>query len=92
MSGSAAPAGFRRSVTSGLILPEPVSRERKVITWDEWRTIERATKILAKHGIGFFWECLTPQCRKKPIERFRTQEGGIGFRCEHAERVVVKSC
>lgn len=84
------PAGFRRSTTTGLIVPEEQSREREVWTRDEWKTIERATKLLAGRGLEFFMRCPhTKDCQAAPMERLRRADGGLELRCAHKTRVVL---
>lgn len=85
-----APAGFRRSVASGLILPEEISRKREVWTYQEWRTIDKATKLLAERGIQVLMRCSRPECQDKPMERIRRHDGGITLRCNHVDREYTK--
>lgn len=85
-----APAGFKANA-AGLLVPEEIARERQVMTWQDWRDLERVTKSLKARGITLQLKCDDPRCQRTPIIRFRTQEGGIGFRCEHADRVYSKA-
>lgn len=85
------PAGFRQSHASGLIVPEEIARERQVMTWQEWRDLEKVTKALAARGIVLQLKCSDPRCQREPIVRHRTPEGGISFRCAHADRVYTKA-
>lgn len=85
------PAGYRQSLASGLILPEEIARERQVMTWQEWRDLERVTKSLAARGMILQLKCADTRCQKEPIARHRTPEGGISFRCAHADRVYTKT-
>lgn len=85
---SAAPAGFRENVT-GLLVPEELSREREVWTRDEWRTLERAMKLLERRQIHVFMRCNRPACQKTPMERLRNPDGGITLRCQHRDRVTL---
>lgn len=75
---------------SGLILPEEIARERQVYSKAEWMVLERATKLLARMGISLFLKCDTPACVSAPIERLRRLDGGITFRCQHADREFRK--
>lgn len=84
-----APAGFRRA-GSGLIVPEDVSRTREVWTYDEWRTLEKATKLLSGRGVQLLMRCAQPDCQKSPMERRRRPDGGITLRCSHADREFTK--
>lgn len=84
------PAGYRRSAL-GLILPEEISRERQVFTWQEWRELEKVTKRLTARGIRLLFRCTDARCQAAPIERVRTAEGGISFRCAHADRIYLKA-
>jgi hypothetical protein len=85
------PHGFRHATNSGLLVPEELSRERQVMTWQEWRDLERVTKSLAARGVVIHLQCLDPRCQREPITRVRTPEGGISFRCAHADRVYTKT-
>lgn len=84
------PRGFRQSTESGLILPEEISRERQVYSKADWMTLDRATKLLRQMGITLFLKCDTPACASAPIERLRRLDGGITFRCAHADREFRK--
>lgn len=86
MSVEMLPSGFRRATGSGLIVPEEHSRVREVLTWQEWRTIEKATAILSAHGVKMFLGCEKAECKSEPMTRFRRPDGGITLRCAHADR------
>lgn len=90
MEADTLPHGFRRSTESGLILPDEISRERMVYSKDDWRVLDRATKLLSSMGITLFLRCDTPACVSSPIERLRRLDGGITFRCQHADRLFMK--
>lgn len=90
MSASAAPHGFRENAL-GLLVPEEISRERQVMSWQDWRDLEKVTKSLERRGIVLQLKCADPRCQKAPIQRVRTAEGGIAFRCEHADRIYTKA-
>lgn len=90
MTADVVPAGFRRS-ESGLILPEEHSRVREVWTHSEWRTLERATKLLESRGLKLFFRCEhSKDCQREPIERRRNLDGTITLRCAHADRVMSR--
>lgn len=81
--------GFRPHA-SGLYVPEEVSREREVWTRDEWKTIERATKLLTGRSVEIFMRCShTRACAAAPMERLRRPDGGIEIRCAHKTRVIM---
>lgn len=84
------PVGFRRSVETGLILPEPVSRQRQVWTRDEWRLLERATKMLKRQSIKVMLECEHDTCKGVKMEGARRRDGSFVLTCAHAERVLQK--
>lgn len=84
------PPGFRPSVDSGLILPEEQSRERQVWTRDEWRLLERATKMLKSHGLAVQLVCEHDACKGAALEPRRLRDGSFRLRCPHADRVLVK--
>lgn len=85
------PHGFRQALHSGLIVPEEISRAKHTFTWQQWRDLERVTKMLEKSGLTLQFKCNDPRCQREPIVRHRTPEGGISFRCEHADRVFTKA-
>lgn len=81
--------GFREHA-SGLMVPEEISRACEVWTRDEFRLLERATKLLERRGIDFYMGC--QQCRKDgPIEAIRQPDGSVVFRCAHKDRVMQKA-
>jgi hypothetical protein len=90
VSTSAAPHGFRENAL-GLLVPEEVSRERHVMSWQEWRDLEKVTKALEARGIVLQMKCADPRCQRTPIVRHRTLEGGISFRCAHRDLVYTKA-
>lgn len=85
------PEPFRRSVDSGLFLPTPLSRERQVWTRDEWKLLERCTKLLNSHGIQLQMQCARKTCQTKPLEASRLPSGEFQLRCAHADRVMTKA-
>jgi hypothetical protein len=84
------PAGFRRSVDTGLILPETLSRAREVWSKDDFRQLDKLTKFIEAKGLLLFLGCPQRACRETPIERMRRIDGGITLRCAHLDRDVVK--
>lgn len=85
-----APHGYRETAL-GLLVPEEVSRDRQVMSWQDWRDLERVTKMLEKRGKVLQIKCAHPRCQRTPIVRHRTPEGGISFRCEHEDLVYTKA-
>lgn len=81
------PHGFRRHV-GGLIVPEEVSRVQQVWTRDEWRLLDRATKLMNAHGLNLQLQCQNQACQATKIERMRRPDGTKMLRCEHMDRVV----
>lgn len=77
--------GYRRSSSSDLFVPAEMSREREVWTRDEWKLLERATKLLETRGIELYMGC--PQCKKAPIEKSVLEDGSMTLRCAHKDRV-----
>lgn len=84
------PHGFRENA-AGLLVPQELSRERQILTWQEWRDLEKVTKSLEARGIVLQMRCADPRCQREPITRVRTLEGGISFRCAHADRIYTKA-
>ena len=82
--------GFAKHEGSGLFVPEELKREREVWTYDEWRILERATKLLDSRGMRLYFGCADARCLETPIERMRNLDGGITLRCAHKDRVVVR--
>lgn len=76
---------------SGLLVPDEVARVREAWTRDEWKVLERATKLLKARRIQIFLRCDEPACQKAPMTRVRSADGGITLRCEHKDRVFVGS-
>lgn len=87
---SSAPSGFRVSVASGLIVPEDISRAREVWTRDEWKLLDRATKLINAKGMRQLLKCEHPACKDAPIEKIRQPGGGFVLRCAHADRVFTR--
>lgn len=79
-----------REHASGLMVPAEISRERSVITYADWRTIDKATKILGQMGVSVYFGCVDTDCQQAPIERVRSADGGITLRCQKHDRVVVR--
>lgn len=80
-----------RPHASGLYVPAPLSRERQVWTSAEARAFDRMAKFLASKGLDLFLGCQHPNCKAQPIERLRGDDGGLIFRCAHADRVLVRA-
>lgn len=86
-----APAGFRTSVETGLIVPEAFSREREVWTKDEWKFHERVVRFYKAKGIKIFLACDHAACVGKPMVRLRQPSGDITLTCEHKERTMTRA-
>ncbi len=82
MTGAPSVPTYRQHA-SGLYVPEAQSRSRFVASRDEWKTVQRATKILESFGINIFLGC--PKCKDAPIERIVRSDGGVTFRCAHRD-------
>ena len=80
-----------REHASGLLVPEEVSRARRSLTWQEWRDLERATRLLGNERMAaeFVMRCKNPQCVDRKIERVRGGHGMI-LRCGCTDRVFSK--
>ena len=77
-------------MASGLLLPEEYARERIVVARDDFRALDRATKVATRLGMRLFLACAHSACfTTAPIERLRRADGGITLRCPHADRVVM---
>lgn len=88
----AADPAFREHA-SGLIVPEELSRTREVWTFEDWRVLERATKLLESRGLQFFLRCASCAAREQrlgkpitPLERLRRRDGALTLRCGCTER------
>lgn len=82
-------AGYA-SHPSGLLVPEELKREREVWTREELRTIDKATALFESRGVQVFLRCSKSECQQKPMERMRSLDGGITYRCAHKDRVFLK--
>ena len=95
MSGwptAAPPSGYRRaSAASGLLVPEDTPREREVWTRDEWKTLNRATKLLAQRGIRFQLACEDERCRREKLELLSQPDGSFLLRCAHKDRILSRA-
>lgn len=91
MLADTVPKGFRRATSSGLIVPEDISRAREVWTHDEGRKLDWITKLANKRELKLFLGCTHPECQKAPIERIRLANGDWVLRCAHKDRVFVKA-
>ena len=95
MSGwptAAPPSGYRRaSAASGLLVPEDTPREREVWTKDEWKTLNRAIKLLALRGIRFQFACEDERCRREKLELLSQPDGSFLLRCAHKDRILSRA-
>ena len=82
--------GFRRSPV-GLFVPEEYSRERQAFTWQEWRDIERVTRLLTSRQVKFLMACDTKGCPDPKLERIRNLDGSITLRCGCRDRVFTRA-
>lgn len=71
---------------SGLLVPREHAKAREVWTKAEWKTLERATKLLESRNIQVFLRCNQPACQKDPMARVRRRDGGISLECHHKAR------
>lgn len=85
------PGGYRRH-TSGLIIPQSVSRVREVWTKTEWMTVEKAIDLLAHRGIKFQFACAHPDCKEAggAMEKRTTDNGEAVLRCAHKDRLLSR--
>lgn len=82
--------GFRQSPSSGLLVPEEVSRERQVWTRDEWKVLDRCGKLLKSRGLQMLMYCeATPECKAQPTLQKIKQPDGFILRCAHADRLFT---
>lgn len=84
------PPAFRESPSSGLILPQELSRKRIVWTTDKRKLLDRVGKMLQAEGIAMFLKCTDPVCDGKPMTAIRQIGGGYILQCGHADRVFQK--
>jgi hypothetical protein len=81
--------GFREF--GNLLVPIDQPRDRQVWTKDEWRLLDRATRLLNSRRVGLQLKCLDPRCDREPIERLRQPDGGILLRCAHVDRTFMRA-
>lgn len=74
---------------SGLYVPEEHKRDRETWTYEQWRMLDKAIKLLESRGIEMFLRCPDARCAA-PMERIRNLDGGIMLRCNHLDRVVTR--
>ena len=89
-ASAAALNGFRANA-SGLLVPESLSRVREVWTRDEWRLIDRVSKLLERRGVDLILAC--PACARagKPrIDQDREGDRQV-LRCACKDRVFTKA-
>lgn len=87
-SPSQSPSAFRET-PSGLYVPETVERPLEVWTRDEWKTIDRAAKLLTARGLRLKFFCdEAPDC---PVETFRNAGGEAVLRCAHKDRLFTRA-
>lgn len=89
-TNAAPPTGFREHA-SGLIVPAELSRERQIWTREEWKLLNRVTKMLDGHGVSILLKCDQPACKAAPIQALRLPSGDFRLRCAHADRVMTKA-
>lgn len=82
--------GFRKT-NSGLYVPPAQSREREVWTKDEWRLLDRATRLLTSRGLKFQFACPHPRCQGGPLALTRTVDGVVELTCAHKTRVAMRA-
>jgi len=82
MTGAPSVSPYRQHA-SGLYVPEAQSRLRTVGSRDEWKSVQRATRILESFGLNVFLGCT--KCKDAPIEKIVRPDGGITFRCSHRD-------
>jgi hypothetical protein len=99
MSGSVLPAKAPKGFAfdkrgSGLLVPDRIStRDRKVWTRAEGRTIERALELLKRSGDDFQIHCPHEQCKAShgKVEIGREADGTIVWRCNHLDRIFSRA-
>ena len=76
---------------SGLFVPEELKRQREVWSLQEFKALDKVTQWLEARGVRVFLGCADPDCNKAgPMDRIRSLDGGITYRCPHKDRVVMK--
>lgn len=88
MSSDTVPAGFHEHA-SGLIVPEAHARKRVVVSYEDWKRLDRALNVLNRIGLRMMFKCDAPDC--SPIVKLRDAGGGATLRCDCTDRVFTKS-
>lgn len=84
-------AGFRRSLDSGLIVPEAQSRKQQVWTRQELRTLNKAGKLLHSRGVQMLMLCIAHHdCKQQPLLKIKQPDGFI-LRCGCTDRVFQET-
>lgn len=81
------PTGYRRA-ESGLIVPEELSRERRVVPKDRAKLLGRCIQhVMGPEELRFGLECNRPGCSDPKIVRLM-HEGHIVLRCGCRDRIL----
>ncbi|HYC00417.1 MAG TPA: hypothetical protein VEC57_14870 [Candidatus Limnocylindrales bacterium] len=82
-------AGFKPNA-AGLYVPEEHARAREVWTFDEWRAIEKASKLLKGRALALVFRCEAPACPDPTIRREPLLGGEIRLRCGCKDRIFTR--
>ena len=82
------PAGFHEHA-SGLIVPEAHARRRVVLTYADWKKLDRALQALLPMHLRMQFRCERDDC--SPIQKIRNLDGGVTLRCDCTDRVFSKA-
>lgn len=85
-----APSGFRET-PGGLLVPQDVPRAEQIWTKDEWRLLDRTTRLLNSRGVSLLMACQAPDCKGVKLARLRHADGTITLRCPHVDRVFRRA-
>lgn len=84
---SHAPAGFLPHA-SGLLVPEAQARRRVVVSYDDWKKLDRGLEALNQCGLRFQFRC---EHGCKAVEKIRTLDGGTNLRCDCTDRLFTRA-
>lgn len=75
---------------SGLLVPKAHVRIRQVFTKEEWRLLDKVSRLFKSRGVALLMECEQPACSKE-IQQVQIPGAGLMLRCQCTDRVLQKA-
>lgn len=82
---------FKVRPDSGLLVPEAQVRNRQVWSRDEWKQVDRASRLLRGHGVAVLMRCNRPACPDSMLTPATLADGSSVLRCGCTDRVLSRS-